>query len=203
MAYRRTLPLSDDNSLRAYVLGLAIGDGNLSYVNKTTRLRISCDNKYPLLKKRIVASLQKLFPKNKVGTVVRGDNCTDIYLYSNQLEKLLGWKANHGSKFLQNVTTPLWVKQKDDYKIPYLRGLVETDGSIYKDRGYLMMMFTTIIKDLGSEVCELINSLGFKARFYSVNQKSNKYGYHRQSLYHVRLSKDVQRFLDMIQPRKN
>ena len=203
MSYYRTLPISDDKNLRAYIIGLAIGDGNLSRVNRTTRLRISCDDKYPTLRKRIVKSLKLLLPNNKIGTVKNQKNCMDVYVYSNHLENLLGWKADNGSKFSQNVTTPKWIKENDEYKVAYIRGLIETDGSIYKDRGYSMVMYTTIIRDLALETQELIKSLGFDAKLYEINQKSNKYNYNRQNLYHVRLSKDVQKFLDLVQPNKS
>ena len=127
----------------------------------------------------------------------------DVYVYSNHLENLLGWKADNGSKFSQNVTTPKWIKENYEYKVAYIRGLIETDGSIYKDRGYSMVMCTTIIRDLALETQELIKSLGFDAKLYEINQKSNKYNYNRQNLYHVRLSKDVQKFLDLVQPNKS
>jgi len=197
-------PISDDQSLRAYIIGLSIGDGNLSNQSGTaTKLRISCDDKYPNLRNKIVTSLQSLLPKNKVGIVKRKGNCTDVYVHSNHLEPLLGWKARQGSKFSQNVTTPKWIRENDEYKIAYIRGLIETDGCIYHDRGYLMVMFTTIIKDLALEAHEIINSLGFGSKFYAVNQKSNKYNFNRQNLYHVRLSKNVQSFLDLVKPNKS
>ena len=68
MSYYRTPPLNQDKNLQAYIIGLAIGDGNLSNPNgRAVRLRITCDNKYPGLIDRIARSLQKLLPKNKVG----------------------------------------------------------------------------------------------------------------------------------------
>ena len=46
----RTASLNPDPVLRAYVIGLAIGDGGLSNPNgRAVRLRITCDIKYPLL----------------------------------------------------------------------------------------------------------------------------------------------------------
>ena len=47
--FRKTI-LNKDKGLQAYVIGLALGDGNLSNPNgKATRLRITCDKKYPFL----------------------------------------------------------------------------------------------------------------------------------------------------------
>jgi hypothetical protein len=86
MSYFRNTILNENKLLQSYVIGLAIGDGNLSNPNgRATRLRITCDKKYPLLIERIISSLQSLLPQNKVSIVVRKDGCMDISVYSNHL----------------------------------------------------------------------------------------------------------------------
>lgn len=46
----RALPLHPDSELHAYVIGVAIGDGNLSNPNgRAVRLRVTWDTKYPAL----------------------------------------------------------------------------------------------------------------------------------------------------------
>lgn len=199
MSYYRTLPINPDKNLQAYIIGLSIGDSNLSNVNRTTRLRISCDTKYPLLIKRISESLRLLFPQNKVNTIKKRGNCVDVYTYSNHLENLLGWKAKNGSKDQQKVSVPDWISEKEVYKINCLRGLIETDGSIYSDRGYKMVIFSTIINRLAEDVFKLIASLGFKSHLYKVPEKKSTHGYK----YQVRLSKNVQEFLDLVKPNKS
>ena len=99
--------LSKNKNLQSYIIGIAIGDGNLSNPNhRATRLRVTCDKKYPLLIKRITISLQRLLPENKVSIVECKDNCIDISVYSNYLENLLGWQVGKGSKFDQKVSVP-------------------------------------------------------------------------------------------------
>jgi len=62
--------LSPDKHLQAYLIGVALGDGNLSNPNgRATRLRITCDKKYPLLLNNIIVSLKKLLPENKVTII--------------------------------------------------------------------------------------------------------------------------------------
>jgi DNA-binding transcriptional regulator WhiA len=193
--------LNRNKDLKAYIVGLAIGDGNLSNPSgRATRLRITCDKKYPLLIERIKNSLGLLLPENKVSIVMRDKNYLDISVHSNYLENLLGWRANMGSKFIQNVSIPEWIKTSDSFKINCLRGLIETDGSIYNDRGYKMMMFVTIIPKLAIEVAEMIASLGFFPHLYAINDKKEKYN--KKTLYHVRLSKNVEKFLDIVKPEK-
>lgn len=197
MAYYRTTTLSNDKNLQAYVIGLAIGDGNLSCVHKTTRLRISCDTKYPKLITQISESLRLLLPQNKVSMVKKKGNCIDVIIYSNHLENLLGWKAEGGPKFRQTVRVPEWIMENKKYKTKCLRGLIETDGCIYNDRGYSMVMFSTIIPELAEDVKKSIVSLGFNPRKYRIPKKSGA-----PFKYQIRLSKDVQKFLDLVQPDK-
>ncbi|KKS12657.1 MAG: hypothetical protein A2735_00095 [Candidatus Yanofskybacteria bacterium RIFCSPHIGHO2_01_FULL_41_21] len=202
MSYYRTLPISDDKNLRAYIIGLAIGDGNLSNPNgRATRLRITCDKKYPDLIKRISRSLQLLLPKNRIGVYDR-KTCADVMVYSNQLENILGWKVGLGSKYTQNVSTPKWIFDNKDHRINYLKGLIETDGSIYLDRGYKMVIFSTINLQLANEVKQLITSLGFTPKLYTIKPPINS-KWNQKVKYHIRLSKDVQKFLDLVKPNKS
>lgn len=84
------------SSTAAYIVSIALGDGNLSCPNgRATRLRITCDLRYPVLMSEIEEKLQELFPANKVSRIHRKDNCTDISVYSNQLNELLPWKVNN------------------------------------------------------------------------------------------------------------
>lgn len=184
----------------AYLIGVALGDGNLSNPNgRAVRLRISCDSKYPELIKRISKSIKTILPENKIGLVKSGENCINISSYSNIWESLLGWNANNGSKFDQGISTPPWIWFKQDYIIACLRGLLETDGSVYSDRGYKAVMFTNIIPDLADDVFQMFKLLGFEPKMYSFIPKSK---FKVQKIFRVRLSKNVQQFLNLIGPLK-
>jgi intein/homing endonuclease len=185
------------SSLLAYVVGVALGDGNLSNPNgRATRLRITCDLKYPKLIQKIRTSLATLLPKNKVSIVGKSGNCLDISCYSNRWEGLLGWYAKKGSKLIQNVSIPIWIKTNHEYKINCLRGLIETDGSIYMDRIYRTVMFTNASLNLAKDVLEIIISLGFKPRFYTSNRNG------RNKIYRIRIATNVAGFLELVKPEK-
>lgn len=198
--YFRKSVISENKILQSYVIGLALGDGNLSNPNgRAARLRITCDKKYPLLVKRIIKSLGFLFPQNKIGVVNRKENCIDVSVYSNQLEKLLGWKCGCGSKFSQKVSVPKWIKQDEKYAIKCLQGLIETDGSIYFDRSYKTIMFSTIIEELANDVFEMMAFLKFEPKIYKIKRNSTK----QKIIYNIKLSKNVSKFLDIVKPEKN
>lgn len=184
--------LNSDKNLQAYIIGLAIGDGNLSNPSgRATRLRISCDLKYPNLIKRIVKSLKLLLPENKVSTVKAKGKCLDISCYSNHLENLLGWKAKKGSKINQSVSIPSWIKQDEGYSVKCLKGLIETDGSIYNDRGYKMVNFVTYIPTLADDVISIIKLLGFKPNMQTLKISNN-------IKHTIRISKNTEKFIKTI-----
>jgi hypothetical protein len=95
------------------------------------------------------------------------------------------------------VTIPPWVKERDEYLAACLRGLFETDGSIYVDRGYPMAMFVSACEPLAQDVATAMTKLGFRPRTYRVEQGR------RRPIYHVRLSRDVRRFVALVRPSKS
>lgn len=180
----------------AYLVGLAIGDGNLSNPNgRAVRLRITCDNKYPKLKESVVKILQETMPDNKVSIVKRKQNCCDVSCYSNKWEELLGWKAKGGSKHKQNVHIPKWIMNNKKYSIECLRGLIQTDGSIYSDRGYLMVNFVTIIPKLAEDVMKIIEKLNFYPNLNIIKTKS-------AAKHTIRISKKTAEFIKLIKLKK-
>lgn len=180
------------NANTAYVIGIALGDGNLSNPNnRAVRLRVTCDKKYPLLIERIKKALSILFPNNRVGVVNR-KTCVDVSVYSNTLEQILGWKASCGSKERQSVRVPSWIFTKKVYIKRCLKGLFETDGSVYFDRGYIYANFTNIIPELIKDTSELIDKLGFTHHIQKSTQKNGKIKYV------VRVSKNVRKFIKCV-----
>ena len=185
--------LNSDKKLQAYIIGIALGDGNLSNPNKrAVRLRISCDTHYPLLIKYIIKSLKLLLPRNKIGIVGRKSTCVDISIYSNSLPKLLGWKWNAGPKDKQNVRVPAWIKTKPKYTKECLRGLFQTDGCIYKDRGYAMVSFVNTSSNLAYDAFKMMNGLDYHPHMQEFKQKNGKIKYT------VRLSKNTLKFIEEI-----
>lgn len=187
------------NQNTAYIVGIALGDGNLSSPNgRATRLRVTCDSLYPNMAAEIMSSLKIVFPSNKVS-IVDGPRNTyfNISVYSNKLNDLMPWKVGKGSKYDQEANVPDWINGDEVYIKACLRGLIQTDGSIYKDRGYTMVNFTNNIESLATNVFNMIESLGYKPHLYTTNQRSGN------PKYTVRLSKDADLFIKELGLYKN
>jgi len=184
--------VNEDKKIRAYIIGVALGDGNLSNPNgRAVRLRITCDKKYPKLIKHIIESLNTLFPESRVGTVNR-EGCVDVSVYSNKLTELLGWRWDKGPKDAQNVYVPDWIKQDINYLKECLRGLLQTDGSQYNDRGYSMINFVNICKPLVEDVSEMMKILGYHPSVQQLRQENGKIKYT------IRLAKNTDEFIKTI-----
>ncbi|MDP3800364.1 MAG: LAGLIDADG family homing endonuclease [bacterium] len=184
--------MDSKKELLAYMVGVSLGDGNLSNPNKRAiRLRITCDNKYPKLIKHIIETLKTLFPKNKVSKINRITS-TDISLYSNVLGKILDWKWDKGPKDLQNIKIPEWIKDNTKFTKECLRGLFQTDGSIYKDRDYLMINFVNTSPILVDDIYKLTKKLGYSPNIQKLKQSNGKIKHT------IRISKDSQKFIKEI-----
>ncbi len=188
MSYYRKQPLSSDKKLRAYIIGIALGDGNLSNPNgRAVRLRITCDKKYPLLIEHIRSCLASLLPKNKIGIVNR-KTCVDISAYSNHWETLL-WECGGGPKDKQNVSVPQWIRKNKTYAKESLRGLLQTDGSLYQDRNYTMVNFVNTTPALSNDVFTMMQNLGYRPNIQKLEQKNGKIKHT------IRVSKNVEKFI--------
>jgi DNA-binding transcriptional regulator WhiA len=154
----------------AFVIGIALGDGNLSNPNgRAVRLRITCDSRYKDIIKEIHKALMILFPQNKVALVLRKDNCVDVSVYSNQLTAMMPWEVNKGTKYEQQTHVPSWIFTHKKYARECLRGLILSDGSIYFDIKYLMVNVCTNIEPLANDILELATIVGHEGNLYITN----------------------------------
>jgi len=91
---------------------------------------------------------------------------------------------------------PDWILNDLEYTSHCLKGLFQTDGSIYKDREYVMVNFTNLIKPLIDDVFNMMSALGFHPKIQSSIQKNDNIKYV------VRLSQNVDSFIDQIKLSK-
>ncbi len=162
----------------AYVVGVALGDGNLSNPNgRATRLRVTCDAKYPRIIQDISAALRVLFPENKVSLIPKGTGAFDISVYSNRLDKFIPWQTGEGSKAKQQARVPEWIRNDAHYSRACLRGLIQTDGCLYTDRGYPMVNFVNITYPLAKDTYDMLVTLGYRPNFirFPLNNGRSKY----------------------------
>ena len=114
----------------AYILGMYLGDGDISRIGRTWRLRISLDMGWPGVTACCASALKALFPHNRVS-LYRPDAVKRLVVasvYSNQLLCLFpqhGPGRKHGRRIeLVPWQSQLVAGQTEDF----LRGLIHSDG---------------------------------------------------------------------------
>ncbi len=121
----------------AEFLGIMLGDGHLSHF----QIVVTLGTKELSYAEYIVQLIEKLFGvKPKIG--VRKNGFKDVYLGSRCL---VDWLQREGlvfNKVRSQVAVPQWIFKKNDYIRYFLRGLFDTDGSIYKLRFGIQISIT-------------------------------------------------------------
>lgn len=168
------IQLCNNNSPQyAYILGCYLGDGHISKLPRTYRLRIYNDVKYPEIIKDQISSLKKLFTTNKIMARKQlHANCVEVVTHNKNLARLFPQHGD-GKKHSRDVTLTDW-----QWKIVnlepecFIKGLIDSDGShilhqqiikgvIYKRYKY---QFTNKSSDIISMYLKVMEMLGISAK---------------------------------------
>jgi intein/homing endonuclease len=175
----------------AEFIGIILGDGNIHSYKKGKKIGVYSvkiagdlkkDHDYhvtfikPLGEKLfgLKAGIQEISKHNEIFTC----------FYSRELIKYLeshGLKS--GDKIKNQITIPKWIFLKDDYLRACIRGLIDTDGSIFRmskrDKNLLRIGFTNHNKKLLADTHMAIMQLGFnpsriiKNRAFVISRKAD------------------------------
>lgn len=167
----------------AYVLGIYLGDGHISRLPRTWRLRVFQDSGYPNTIDRQVRSIKELFPANKVTiSNWHTENCKSISVYNSELVSLFP-QHGVGRKHTRKIKLEGWqeniVKQNTQ---EFLSGLMDSDGCVFianqSGKEYVRAQFTNKsedIKDLFCWVCDLLGiSYWRKVGYKNINIQRKK-----------------------------
>ena len=156
----------------AELVGIILGDGNI-YVDKSKghyQLRITGD----LIKDKeyheyISHLFFKIFNK-KIKTKIYPDRRV-LYFYSKEIiNTLLYFGLVSGSKLGDNVCVPEWIFSKKEYVISCLRGLMDTDGTVFPkstNKNFLQIEISSAIPNLRISISKMFLSLGIKVSNWS------------------------------------
>jgi hypothetical protein len=124
------------HSAYSYVLAMYLGDGHISEYERTYRLRIAMDMKWPDIMFECAAAMEVLFPRNPVSfsRPDRHGGCAVASVYSKQLVCLFP-QHGLGPKHLRHIRLVDW-QQRIVAREPqqFLRGLIHSDGCRFMNR---------------------------------------------------------------------
>jgi len=157
----------------AEFVGIILGDGSITKNQVRFTFHIKDDKDYGKFVSKLA---NKLFDVD-VGVYENKPYSARIYYISRKelvlfLVNQLGLKI--GNKVKQQVDIPGWVKKNKKYAIACVRGLIDTDGSIfthsYKVKGkiynYKKLGFTSHSEPLRCSVFKILQDNGIKSRLF-------------------------------------
>lgn len=181
-------PISQGEKLAEFI-GVMLGDGNI-YKNS---IRIAFDKRNTAYIYHIENLFENLFGVKTKKYIVFNTNQACLYYYNQALvEKLLGFGLKRGRKIKTCVGIPLWIKNDKKYSKNCIKGLIDTDGCIYKCKRekQTYIKFTNCNTQLLKDFKEVTRSLS-----YSFARANNK----NVCLYR---KKEVIKFINDIKPFK-
>ncbi len=111
----------------AFLIGLVLGDGNISKFPRVECLRLTLGTDKPQLALYAVESIKKVF--NKTPSMIKrsNSNCYNVTLYQKNISKRLDIPL--GSRGKLKIQLPFWIWKHQKYTIAILRGLFEAEAS--------------------------------------------------------------------------
>jgi hypothetical protein len=144
----------------AELIGVVLGDGNITLFPRTEALRIVYSANNQGFIKRYASIVEKVFGK-KPALSKRKTNAVNITLYEKHISKRL--QVPSGSKGTANHPLTIWIgKSKENIK-RYLRGLFEAEGCfcVHKPTSTYKFIFNNRNESLLKNVYRLLVLLGF------------------------------------------
>jgi intein-encoded DNA endonuclease-like protein len=132
-SHRKTIHIPKESEMLAEFMGIEFGDGG---INNQWQVVITLNS---IKDASYVFYIQSLYENLfRIPVSIRkrpGKNAVVIVASSTSLVEFLVTKgAIRGNKLASNFTIPDWITRKSEYKIAFVRRLIDTDGCLYIHR---------------------------------------------------------------------
>ncbi len=123
---RSTYPKLKRNADLAELIGVVLGDGNISVFPRTEAMTIASNAKNKGFIQRYAYLTKKVFSQKPTINKPSG-GCIRIRIYQKYISKRIGIPS--GARKDKNIKIPHWILKDKKHLIRYLRGLYEAEGS--------------------------------------------------------------------------
>jgi len=147
----------------SYLLGMYLGDGCISKMNRVHRLRVALDKKYPGIMDRCQEAIEILLPNNQVGRV-SAPGCIHVSCYYKFWPQVFPQDGD-GVKHERRIILEDWQQYiVDQYPLEFLTGLYHSDGSrsqnIVNGKNYPRYTFGNVSDDIRKLFTDTAEKLG-------------------------------------------
>lgn len=206
--------LVKDESL-AEMIGIILGEGRLRWdqINRHYQLDIILnyidEKDYVFYVKNYLSSLFKIRPKTSRQINEDGTEGKGVYLSiynKNLVEDLISLGLIPGNKVENQVCVPKWIKNNKSLIIPCLKGLFDTDGSVFPvlKENAIKLNFKNgsfpLVEDF-KDMCESLKITTSKISPYEeISEKSGEISI--TYIVQIQAREQVKKFLDFVKPMK-
>ncbi len=143
----------------AELIGTVLGDGNIHSFPRCECLRITGDATKPGFIERSARLVESVFKKEPTIAKAKSSNAMTVTIYEKHISGI-----PCGSRFSLCYLLPSWIRNDVSFRIRFLRGLYEAEGSECHHAPTYTHKFSFANKNphLLSLVSELVTGLGFK-----------------------------------------
>ncbi len=163
-----------DKSLAEFI-GIILGDGTVSEYHIAITLNSVSDKEYSVYVKTLIEKLFGLEPKVYFR---KNNNVLNIVVARKRLVAfLVRLGLPKGNKLKHGLSIPDWIKDQKDLSQACVRGLMDTDGSVYdheysvrgKKYKYKKMSFTSASETLRNDFMQILADNQIKYSCYKNN----------------------------------
>lgn len=154
---QQNIRIPRDSDLLAEFTGILLGDGHIT----PTQVTVTLGNKEKKYVHYVAHVMYELF-EIKPTIIQTKDGYYIVYIGSVVLVRWLLKMGLAHNKVKSQVDLPSWILKRESYKRSALKGLFDTDGSVYKLRFGAQINFTNRSLPLLKSVRALLIDLGFK-----------------------------------------
>ncbi len=167
-AHKISLP-EEGEKLSEFV-GIMMGDGGVSNYHISITLDAKTDVSYGSFVQKLIFDLFNVQAKEYFRKKERAIN---IVVHRKLLvEFCVSIGLKQGNKLKQGLDIPMWILNNKRYTVACIRGLFDTDGSIFmhtyiskgRQYSYPKMSFSSASPSLTRRVCDVLLDLGLNAR---------------------------------------
>lgn len=190
--FRKVIKVPRKSRDLAKLFGIVIGDGGITRFQVKVTLGLKHDKEYAFFVKSFI---EKLFALGASVIETRSDSTIEVVVSSRALVEFLVKHGLHlGNKINQGLNIPAWIKKNHKWSLSCVRGIFDTDGSVYidwhkgKSRIYksINLALTSASDELLLSITNILVKEGFNPTITS------------KGSVRLRRSKDVKRFFEVI-----
>jgi hypothetical protein len=155
----------------AELLGLYLGDGHISVMARTQRLRLTLDTRYPVIVRDAADLLARVMPFNKVGGQLRHDGRMAVLRAYHSHWTCLLPQHGPGKKHDRRIILEPWQESLVE-RAPwaFLRGCIRSDGCVFINRtgkyAYESYDFANLSSDIRLLFAATCERVGVECRVY-------------------------------------